>query len=270
MNLDYIREQWQGNRKNKLSTIALWDSVADDYLKKAEPSWSDNFALSKVKEYDMISKDSIVLDVGCGVGRYSFPLARKSDNVIGIDISSKMIDNAIIKAKEREVNNIEFEVVDWHQLDLEQKGWKNKFDLVFCHMSPAIQSLGTFEKLIDATKGWCVYCKPTRRTDSISDIIREKCGVAKKKSNFDEEFIYAFETLWIKGYFPKVDYQERIWDNKRNIIEAQDYYLNRIKESNEITSDQEDLIKEYIQSIAYNGIVKEHIVTTVAMLYWHI
>lgn len=66
-----------------------------------------------------------VLDIGCGTGQYSVELARLGCQVVGIDISEEMLNEARKKAAQENLN-IEFISGDIHELELPE----NTFDLV--------------------------------------------------------------------------------------------------------------------------------------------
>ncbi len=53
-----------------------------------------------------VPKDGLILDLACGIGRISIPLAKNGYNVVGIDISPSYIQKAIEYAKEEGVSNI--------------------------------------------------------------------------------------------------------------------------------------------------------------------
>lgn len=270
MDIENIKENWKVKQKDKEATISLWDSVAGDYDQNDLPKTEDNFALKIINDMKMISSDSTVLDVGCGAGRYTMYFANITKTASGTDISSNMINYAENRAKKHKIENIDFNIGDWHSMNLDDLNWKKSFDLVFSHMTPAIQSLETFEKFIEASRGWCVMCKPTRRKDSISDKLREICGINNNNTNFDRELLFAFDYLWIKGYLPKIEYDKQVWNIEKTIEEAKKHYVNFIKASNKINEKHEKDIRDYLDSISINGIVKEEIQTTVTMLYWHV
>jgi SAM-dependent methyltransferase len=62
-----------------------------------------------------------VLDVPCGDGRIAVHLARAGCNVIGVDLSERLI----ARARERESENLRFQVGDMRELS-----WHGRFDLV--------------------------------------------------------------------------------------------------------------------------------------------
>lgn len=67
-----------------------------------------------------------VLDIGCGVGRWSLELARRGHRVTGVDLSQRMIEEARRRAADARVP-CSFSVGDTAVLDLDQR-----FDLILC------------------------------------------------------------------------------------------------------------------------------------------
>jgi 2-polyprenyl-3-methyl-5-hydroxy-6-metoxy-1,4-benzoquinol methylase len=49
-----------------------------------------------------------IVDLGCGIGRFTFTFAEMSDYVLGVDISDEMIQKANILKAERGYTNVEF------------------------------------------------------------------------------------------------------------------------------------------------------------------
>lgn len=68
-----------------------------------------------------------VLDVGCGTGEISLLMARMGHNVTGIDISEKMMQQAVSKAREAGL------AIDFRPGDAERTGFADgSFDVVIC------------------------------------------------------------------------------------------------------------------------------------------
>ncbi|MFW9835535.1 MAG: class I SAM-dependent methyltransferase [Candidatus Thorarchaeota archaeon] len=76
---------------------ASWDEVAEDYHKSVGDtgdSYHRNFVNPVIFEILGDIKNKSVLDLACGQGYLSRLLARKGANVIGVDISEKMLEIA--------------------------------------------------------------------------------------------------------------------------------------------------------------------------------
>lgn len=86
-------------------------------------------------------KNKKILDVGCGTGRYSIPLAKKGAEVEGIDISPGMLRKARRKVKRKNLK-IKFKKSGMTNLPYED----NSFDLVISSL--AIDHVKDFDKAI--------------------------------------------------------------------------------------------------------------------------
>ena len=73
---------WLSDRKNSSKT-------------KSELSYLTNIMRSGSK----------ILDLACGYGRFSIPLAEQGYSVYGLDITPNFIERAINEAKKRNLNN---------------------------------------------------------------------------------------------------------------------------------------------------------------------
>ncbi len=75
-----------------------------------------------------LSEKINVLDVGCGTGAIDFYLSSKVNDILGLDISSLAIKNAVQNAKALDIaGNIEFRTLNFLNFKT-----KKKFDLILC------------------------------------------------------------------------------------------------------------------------------------------
>lgn len=73
-------------------------------------------------------ENKIILDVGCGEGYFSLEMAKKGANIVGIDISEKMIEKCKKKKQQNPTLNINFV-----SCSAENTPYKNEtFDIVVC------------------------------------------------------------------------------------------------------------------------------------------
>lgn len=108
-----------------------WDKASSFY----EPSWVEqlmpahNALLTKIR----LEPGEKVLDIACGSGQLTFPAAKmvgKSGQVVGTDISDKMIEMAKAKALDRSQSNVDFIRMGADKLDFEDAS----FDTVICSL----------------------------------------------------------------------------------------------------------------------------------------
>ena len=88
-----------------------------------------------------------ILDVACGTGRFTIPLAEKGFQMTGVDTSNEMLQIAGRKGKERGVE------VEFERKDMRELGKVGKFDACIC-MYGSFNYLLTEKDIEDALKGF--------------------------------------------------------------------------------------------------------------------
>ena len=83
-----------------------------------------------------------VLDLGCGAGAYALRIAKYASHVTALDISSTMLGNLAADAKTNGINNITCVESDWIDYKTDEK-----FDIIFCSLTPAVGSADAIEKI---------------------------------------------------------------------------------------------------------------------------
>lgn len=136
-----------------------------------------------------LPKQSKILDVGCGSGRFSIGAAQLGFSVTGIDITPAAIEAANKKAKDLKLNNINFIIGDMTDIKFKD----NEFDYVFCPRF-SINAVATFGK----------------RRKAISEIIR----TAKPGNTI---YIESFNKLYL-GQGPIAPIRNILTDLKRWLI----------------------------------------------------
>jgi len=96
--------------------MPIWNKYTDDLHKYHLRKW-----INKIKPGDK------VLDLGCGVGRFTFRLANLCKEIYGVDSSCEGIKYCVDKSKELKINNALFRVMDARRLDFDN----NFFDFIF-------------------------------------------------------------------------------------------------------------------------------------------
>jgi SAM-dependent methyltransferase len=83
------------------ASVALYCLGAADILDRATDE-----IVSRLAEWDLVRSDSTVLDIGCGIGRIERALAPRVGEIVGIDVSSGMVEEA--QRRCRDLANVAF------------------------------------------------------------------------------------------------------------------------------------------------------------------
>jgi ubiquinone/menaquinone biosynthesis C-methylase UbiE len=105
-------------------------NTAADYFDAPALSFWNRFGQKTVDRLSLNAGDR-VLDVCCGSGASAIPAAESVGStgyVLGIDLAQKLLDLGRIKAKQKDLNNIEFKVGDFQNLGLPNQS----FDAIVC------------------------------------------------------------------------------------------------------------------------------------------
>lgn len=102
----------------KANLIALTDAVATTYDKRyasGYPATEDYLAYELevvAREIEAVDGRGLALDLGCGTGRLARALSEHFDEVIGIDLSAPMVDEAAKQAYAKHITNIGYRCND--------------------------------------------------------------------------------------------------------------------------------------------------------------
>jgi 2-polyprenyl-3-methyl-5-hydroxy-6-metoxy-1,4-benzoquinol methylase len=123
-----------------------WEEFFDGHA----PVYMDNsFTKNTVEEVDFVLEElrlppgSRILDVGCGTGRHAVELARRGYQVMGVDISSGMLAEAVKAARKA---GVEVELI---HADATQFTSDRLFDAAICLCEGAFSLLGSEDDPIE-------------------------------------------------------------------------------------------------------------------------
>ncbi len=124
---------------NYQSIKRFWDSRAQQYRQKKSLSATNLEEDEKLQELKVklekehvfrllnLTPEMCVLDLGAGIGAWSFPFADRCREVVGVEYSEGMVSVAREKARESSVTNIEFICLDVLDFCTDRT-----FDVIFC------------------------------------------------------------------------------------------------------------------------------------------
>lgn len=270
MDINFFSSLWSSSKKYYAEEEKFWDKRAEEFNRKdIEEKESNDFSyILDFIEVTQGTKLKNVLDIGCGTGFYSIQFSEISDHVIGTDISQNMLNYAKKNAKAKNRSNITFVKETWSELSLEELQWKEKFDLVFASMTPAIGSYEDLMKMINCGKGLYFLSGFVERKDSLKDEL-SKIILGSYSDNPHQNKIYiAFNILWNMGYYPKIKYKDSNWERYNSVDKFYEEFLNYFGRKKILTEEDKYAIKNYIENKSINGMVEEKVTSKAAWLCW--
>jgi methylase of polypeptide subunit release factors len=266
--LNDLKNHWHSKIKNDESNLYVWNNMAERFGNFPVPKWDKDGFLKVLDATVDFNHEMTVLDIGCGAGTFSIALSERAAQVTAVDISPQMLEYAKGNADKHKRDNIDFVCADWKDIDLFHRGWNRSFDLVIAHNTPAISDAQTFEKMMESSRDYCFFAKPTRRTDSVSGKLPEILGIPTESNGKDEDIIIALSILWYQGLLPEMIQLNDHWAMGKPLEEACEFYINKLKAYNEIDGIQEKAVENYLSSIAVNNTVYEKTNTAVTIIAW--
>lgn len=126
----------------------MWDKSADMYNQMAK--MEKTYTLNQINAFETSSEDT-VLDIGCGPGRVSVPMAQRAKSVTSLDSAEKMLAYCRKNAEEAGVTNLTPVLLDWKDAVLGKN--LEKHDIVIACRSPGMADI---KKTCTFARKWVV------------------------------------------------------------------------------------------------------------------
>ena len=239
-----------------------WDRRADAFDKPLH-SMSDPFLKLVSDTVDLSPGFTDVLDIGCGTGVMSLPLAGKVRSVTGVDVSPRMVQIAVRNAESAGAVNAEFRTVDW---DVCRSADIGRFNLTLAHMTPAIHSGETFAKMLAVSSGWCFLAGYVARESPVWDEIYSIVGEPEVPEF--RKLTDAQETLWRIGMAPRLKHfrRRRSWTWSPEYAKA--FYTEAVRSYTTMSAGQVAELCRWIDSRSEDGGFLDESDPVIGVLYW--
>ncbi|MGF7047561.1 SAM-dependent methyltransferase [Paenibacillus sp. DS2015] len=145
-------------------------------------------------------KDTSILDIGAASGGFSVPFAERGASVTSVEpclpLAELLVENIT------GLTNGKVEVVSepFEDIDVQAKGWRKAFDLVFVSMCPVIVDWESVEKVLSCAQQFCYI---SLSAGSIDHSLVNEVWPLVTDQPFDtehSEMAYLLHLLYIKGY----------------------------------------------------------------------
>lgn len=188
----------------------LWDEEAGAWAAKPEADFDKDALFRLMRGCGVLTNDlhagMCALDVGCGSGRYSVPLARYltavDGKVTGCDASRDMIQAAQQRARRLRLVNTTFLALPWREFYALQCAQQNvpRYDIVFAHRTAAIAD---GEDLLGMTRLCCGRCFWTVIVERTNPVLAAACRAAEiavddNRADFALKMVRCLEAQGVK------------------------------------------------------------------------
>lgn len=216
-----------------------WDKAAPGFFKRTKKEDYYNALFDRL----ILDENDTVLDVGCGEGSVTIPIAKKVKKVIGIDSSPKMLEYLEKRARDEDASNIETILKPIEEISYDEIG---DVDVVVCSRSlngiiPIEEVLCELNRIAKKYVFITIFGPENKKIEKDFD---EELGI--KTEDFPD-YNYFFNILFNMGIYANIErFDLQNYREYSSIEEAMDNGKFRL----DLYSDSEkELLKDYLKRI---------------------
>lgn len=238
-----------GKKLDKEETNKMWSRVSKiyDFMSRLEKKYT----LKQVNSL-ILNESDTVLDVGCGIGRLTVPIAKKVSKVTALDIADEMLHVCKKNVEEAGLENVTIINSDWNEIEIDKDIAKH--DVAF-----SSRSVGLYDiiKLNNVAKKYAYLLSfsqyPTLRDvqmemlTNINDIKKREVDHVKQRM-FGYNVI--FNMLYDLGIDPMVkvveDGFEKFYESKEDAYNDLKYVTVELGDDYELSPEEEEIFQRNI------------------------
>ena len=230
-------EFWAERLENKVNKD--WDKAAPGFYKRTRKDDYQDALFDKL----ILDENDSVLDVGCGEGSVTIPLAKRVKKVIGLDSSPKMLEYLEKRALDNKIDNIETILKPIEEIKYDEIG---DVDVVVCSRSlngiiPIREVLMELDKIASKYVFITIFGPENKKIEKDFD---KELGV--KTEDFPD-YNYFFNILFNMGIYANIERFDL--NNYREYDSIEDAMDNGKFRLDLYSDDEKALLKEYLERI---------------------
>lgn len=257
-----------GLKKREKLFRSFWEMKAKKYPQPfdQETLKKTNAVIAMVKNKGVDTAGKRILDIGCGTGIYTLPLAREALQVTGIDFSKTMLTRLQDEARRHGIVNIDVIESPWQSLDVSLMKLAKFFDITWSAMSMAIKNEEDLEKMEICSKNWCVYIGwgSVRK----NTLLEEVFNLHGMQFEPPQGASAIYEMLKSMGRNPSLDFFDTSWDWEGTIDEAVEDIAGHI-EVHGVTAQRLEIL-EVVARYAQDGKVRHTTQAEEGLVVWNV
>lgn len=241
----------------------FWDKLALDFPRynNKDDKFQQNL-IKVLKDKQILTSSSTVLDIGCGTGIYTIPIAKEVKEVLALDISNNMLDFLKEDAWFYNVND----VIDTKESDWKKFEGDKKYDIVFASLSAAFKDKGDFEKILKYSNSFvCFLDFVNTKGSNFEKLLSEKYDIKEKEYKDLENIKSWLQSKNIKyNIVPLKNQYSKLIDKNTAIYKIKEI----IKDSGSKLNLTDNEIEILIEPITTSGKIEHKFDMKLELLYW--
>jgi SAM-dependent methyltransferase len=154
----------------------FWDKKAPTYPLpfESEPLSFTKGVMEIIEARCLRIEGAKVLDVGCGTGTFSLPLALRGASVTALDFSTNMLGHLTAEAQRLDIHGVKTVRASWKRIVPQTANLLGYFDIVLSALSIAVETTKDILKMEGCSKEWCVCIASgkIRRDSLFEEVVR--------------------------------------------------------------------------------------------------
>lgn len=270
-----------GQKMSEDRQAEMWSKRSGDFAKHVRDKRGQKRSaeiIEFLEEAGFRAKGAKVLDIGCGPGTLSIPLARAGADVTSLDVAPGML--AELK-KYAEAEKIPVHPVEcsWWTADIDKLGYRKKFDLVLASMTPGVKDAETMDRMMACSKKYCYYSNflgggmPGGSDSEIRELISNgKTGKDSRpagcRHGHGPNLMFPFLYLYAVGYRPFVRFNHNTWKEEMDWQKAADRMIDLLEHDEPCDAAAKRQIRAYYKAESKDGKYSSRSDMFTGMLVW--
>ena len=262
--IDWL-QLWRNARRQqqrKSRTAADWDRKAPGFASRNQHSPFIDLLLARLP----VSRETTVLDVGCGPGNLALPIARLAKAVSALDFSPRMLEILKGEIQRQELTNIRPYQCAWE--DDWTKAGIGMHDIAIASRSLSVEDLPAAIAKLDSHASRAVFI-----ADRIAPTpyAPEAYAAIGRPFSPGPDYIYTLNILYTMGIYPHVEILELPAETTYpSLSEAAATYAWMLKD---LSEQEETLLKAFLAKEAHpqedgSIMIRRHQPLRWALIWW--
>jgi len=208
-----------------------------------------------------------ILDLGAGPGNFAISFAERARKVVALEPAGNMTDYLFQELEKRKIDNVEVIQKTWKEVELEEEGLQNQFDLVFASMCPGLNQWDELKKAMECCRGGHLFISKhggKRHPDVLEELWPEVFG--EELPPWTDEVMYIMNLLYTREF----SFSLKVEEEKGKVQElTQPEAVEALLEEFQVYGKEppfpEEKVKEFVKRRSTGGVMRQQMISRQGM-----